>query len=60
MNQKLTPPFWRASAAYRKADASKKPVLRTGAGGADIILRPGAGAEIIFIINIFCNQFGGC
>ena len=26
---------------------------RAGAGGAEIILRPGAGAEIIFIINIF-------
>ena len=21
---------------------------------------PGAGAEIKFFINIFCNQFGGC
>ena len=31
-----------------------------GAGGAEIILRPGAGAEIISIINIFCSQFGGC
>ena len=28
--------------------------------GAEIILRPGAGAEIIIIINIFCSQFGGC
>ena len=23
-------------------------------------LRPGAGAKIIFLINIFCSQFGGC
>ena len=31
-----------------------------GAGGAEIIMRPGAGAEIIFVINIFCSQFGVC
>ena len=31
-----------------------------GAGGAEIIMRPGAGAEIVSIINIFCSQFGGC
>ena len=37
-----------------------KQCSRAGAGGAKIILRPGAGAEIIFIINIFCCQFGGC
>ena len=29
-----------------------------GAGGAEIILRPEA--EIVFIIIIFCSQFGGC
>ena len=23
-------------------------------------LRPGAGAEIIFLINVYCRQFGGC
>ena len=23
-------------------------------------LRPGAGAEIIFLLNIYCIQFGGC
>ena len=23
-------------------------------------LRPGAGAEIVFLINIYCSQFGGC
>ena len=23
-------------------------------------LRPGAGAELIFLINIYCSQFGGC
>ena len=28
-----------------------------GAGGAKIIWGPGAGAEIIFLINIFCSQF---
>ena len=31
-----------------------------GAGGVEIILRPGAGAEIICKINIFFSQFGGC
>ena len=29
-----------------------------GAGGAEIILRPGA--EIIFLINVYCSQFGVC
>ena len=37
-----------------------KQCSRAGAGGAKIILRPGAGAKIIFTINIFCCQFGGC
>ena len=23
-------------------------------------MRPGAGAEIVFLINIYCSQFGGC
>ena len=33
-----------------------------GTSGTEIILGPGAGAraEIKFLINIFCSQFGGC
>ena len=31
-----------------------------GAGGDEIILRHGAGAEIIFIIKKNCSKFGGC
>ena len=32
----------------------------TGAGGTEIILGPEAGAEIIFIKNIFHSKFRGC
>ena len=36
----------------------KQQCCGAGAGGAEIILRPGAGAEIIFVIIIFCSPFG--
>ena len=34
--------------------------MYAGAGGAEIIWGPRAGAENKFKINIFCSQFGGC
>ena len=30
-----------------------------GAGGPEIFWGPGAGAEIFFLIHMFCSQFGG-
>ena len=31
-----------------------------GAGGAESFCVPGAGAEIIFLIKIYCSQSGSC
>ena len=42
--------------------SNKNPVLSSWSrwSGNYDYLRPGAGAEIIFLINMYCNQFGEC
>ena len=57
----LPPPH----AQYRYTDQhicyiQSVPVLRSRSRWSRIYLKPGAGANIIFLINIYCSQFEGC